>query len=364
MAKSKKQISPISPEGYSYQALKSLLEITLEENISALVLGHPGVGKSTLAMELAEEAGLPMHDIRLAQREPAELCGVYFPNRDSNTLELFPPAWVKAVCEKPGFVFLDEINAAVTRLHQAAAYQIVLERRVGPHRFHPETRVMAAGNLEEDNALVVGLSSALNNRFAHYKLKVDVKSWLAWAEQAGLAPEIISYIRANQRFGADILYNPNEEGAFASPRSWAMASRLYQRAPEEHRQRLVVSCIGTESALKFFNYLKLYHRVKPADLIMKGKKIQFETGRNADPSFAHATMASVGSWLAEQPTFDSAWSQNLVELMQSPGLDPEHAFVLLRDIKARTSALSVLKESPAYRSLAADLVQLHTGLYA
>jgi MoxR-like ATPase len=80
MPGAKQKVSSFCPEayeGYSYLDLKKLLSITLEENISALVLGHPGVGKSTLAQELAAEAGLPLHDIRLAQREPADLWCVF-----------------------------------------------------------------------------------------------------------------------------------------------------------------------------------------------------------------------------------------------------------------------------------------------
>ena len=121
--------------------------------------------------------GLPLIDIRLAQRDPAELAGVYFPDHDRRCLSLYAPDWVRQVCEKPGLVFLDEINAAVTRLHQAAAYQIVLEHRVGPFKFHPDTLVLAAGNLEEDNAIVAQLSSALCNRFVHYTLRVDTDCW-------------------------------------------------------------------------------------------------------------------------------------------------------------------------------------------
>ena len=135
----------IRTDGYSYPEVKSLVEITLEAGISALVLGHPGVGKSAMAAELAHEYDMPLIDIRLAQRDPAELAGVYFPDHSQNCLSLYAPDWVMRAVAEPVLVFLDEINAAVTRLHQAAAYQIVLERRVGPFEFHPGTKVLAAG---------------------------------------------------------------------------------------------------------------------------------------------------------------------------------------------------------------------------
>jgi hypothetical protein len=60
----------------------------------------------------ADRLGLPLIDIRLAQREPADLGGVYFPDRDRQVLSLYPPDWVRQACEEPCLVFLDEINAA------------------------------------------------------------------------------------------------------------------------------------------------------------------------------------------------------------------------------------------------------------
>lgn len=178
--------APLALEGLGYSELAPLVETTLHAGISVLVRGHPGVGKSTLAADLAGRMNPQLIDIRLAQRDPAEICGVYFPNREQQVLDLFPPPWVREACEHPRFVFLDEVNAAVTKLHQAAAYQIVLEHRVGSCRFHKGTVVMAAGNLEEDNAIVSTLSSALANRFAHFILRVDARDWLAWAARASL----------------------------------------------------------------------------------------------------------------------------------------------------------------------------------
>lgn len=178
----------IMKEGYSYAELLLLVGAILSTGTSVLLRGHPGVGKSSMAAELAQKMRLPLIDIRLAQRDPADIGGVYFPDHQTRQLELFPPGWVKRACDEPVFIFLDEINAAVTRLHQSVASQIVLEHRIGEFAFHPQTVVLAAGNLEVDNAIVTSLSSALCNRFAHFILRVDVDGWIDWGLRAGIYP--------------------------------------------------------------------------------------------------------------------------------------------------------------------------------
>jgi len=347
-------------EGYSYAELKELVEHTLRAGVSVLVRGHPGVGKSTLAGELAAAMGLPLVDIRLAQRDPAELAGVYFPDRDRRELALFPPDWVRQACAEPVMVFLDEINAAVTRLHQAAAYQIVLEKRVGPFVFHPGTVVMDAGNLEEDNAIVSSLSSALCNRFAHYILRVDSRAWLDWGSGAGIDDALLAYIG---RYGEEVLYENTGDYAFATPRSWEMASRLMAGAPPEMHKRLIASCVGLAAAEKFGNYQRIYQQVNARKIIEKGQKMNFTRGRSAEPSFIYAAVFAVAAFLNSTPEIADEHLPNIVAFARSPGLDPEYVFLFLRHLKRHPNLLERLKVLPEYQALAGELVALHMGLY-
>ncbi|TNF32987.1 MAG: AAA family ATPase [Deltaproteobacteria bacterium] len=347
-------------DGYSYGEVRALVELTLRAGISVLLRGHPGVGKSALAHELASAMGLPLEDIRLAQRDPAELAGVYFPDRERQVLALFAPDWVQRACEVPTLVFLDEINAAVTRLHQAAAYQIVLEHRVGPFRFHPGTVVLAAGNLEEDHALAATLSAALTNRFAHYTLRVDAASWLTWGADAGVDEAILAYIG---RYGEEALYSNDGEYAFPSPRSWEMASRVYRAATEAERRRAVAACVGAAAAEKLFAYLRIYQRVNAARIVRKGQAMDFARGKSAEPSFIYAALFSVAAWLNHEGTPTDDELPNVVAFLRSPGLDPEYVFLFLRQVKGNAALMARLKGLPEFRALAGELVRLSAELY-
>jgi energy-coupling factor transporter ATP-binding protein EcfA2 len=355
-----RQVAPPTSQGLSYTQVRPMVTAALRAGLSVLLRGHPGVGKSTLAHDIAGELGLPIEDIRLAQRDPAELGGVYFPDRERGQLDLLPPAWVRAACERPTLVFLDEINAAVTRLHQAAAYQIVLERRVGPFHFHPDTVVLAAGNLEEDRAIVTQLSSALCNRFVHFTMGIDAEDWVAWGTAHGLTPEVLAYI---SRYGEEALYEPAPY-AFPTPRSWAMASTLLDAAPDElPRRRLVASCVGEVAASKFESFCRIYQKVDARKIVTRGLKMDFTRGAKAEPSFIHAALFSVSAWLVRQEAIEPSWVPNVVAFLRSPGLDPEFVFLFLRQVARADHVHGALKASPDYRILAGELVNLRLATY-
>ncbi len=349
------------PEGYTYEELCPLIGTTLGAGLSVLLRGHPGVGKSTLARELAGGLGLEMIDIRLAQRDPADLCGVYFPDRERKVLDLFPPEWVRRACERPCFVFLDEINAAVTKLHQAVAYQIVLEHRVGQFPFHERTVVMAAGNLEEDNAIVTALSSALCNRFAHYILRVDRATWLEWGAREGIDPSILAYIG---RFGEEALFKNTGDLAFPTPRSWHMASRVLARGERHDGKRLVAACVGVEASERFFDYLRIYHQVDAAGIVRRGETVDFRKPAHADPSFVYAAIFAVAAYVVNEVEVADVHLPNVVKFLRSPGLDPEFKFLFLRQVRRGKEELHRrLRQLPAYRTLALELVDLRKELY-
>jgi hypothetical protein len=345
-------------DGYSYDELRPLVETVLRAGLSVLVRGHPGVGKSSLARDLAGAMGLPLIDIRLAQRDPAEIAGVYIPDPGRTCLSLLAPDWVRQACATPSLVFLDEINAAVTKLHQAAAYQIVLERRVGPFAFHPDTVVLAAGNLEEDDAIVSPLSSALANRFVHFTMRVDADAWVRWACRAGVHDAVVAWIG---RGGDEVLYDRQRDLAFPSPRTWEMASRVLYGARPQDRRRVVAACVGLSAAERFFAFLQVFDRVEPQAVIERAEFPDFTTPGNADPSFIHAVTFTVAAWVERRPDVADCHLPNLVKFLRAPGLDLEFAFLFLRRLK-RTDLLKRLRPLPEYRALAAELSAIHIGL--
>ncbi|KAB1442190.1 AAA family ATPase [Pseudodesulfovibrio senegalensis] len=227
--------------------------------------GAPGVGKSQVVAQVAEELGRELTDIRAVLLDPVDLRGLPSVNNDG-TAHWCPPAFLPTQGE--GVLFLDELNAAPP-LVQAACYQLVLDRKVGEYTLPDGWTVVAAGNRETDRAVTHRMPSALANRFVHLDFSVDVETWLEWAEQRELAEEVRAFIRFRPNLLHD--FDPKKsEKAFPSPRSWEFAARIIAARPEPDVElSLLKGTVGPGAAIEFAGFSKLFRQLPDPEVIIK-----------------------------------------------------------------------------------------------
>ena len=139
---------------------KKLIQCMAHES-SFLLLAPPGVGKSDMVVQAAEEAGLPCRSLLGTQIAPEDVSGV--PKIVGERSVFCPPRVLLPETPEPFCLFLDELPACAPDV-QKAFYSLLLERRIGEHVLPKGTWVVAAGNRIQDRALVRALSSALVNR--------------------------------------------------------------------------------------------------------------------------------------------------------------------------------------------------------
>jgi len=157
------------------------------EHTPLMLWGPPGVGKSALVAQAARDAGLPMIDLRLSQLEASDLRGMPY-QKDGRVEWAIPAMLPDAGRHGPrGVLFLDEINATLPQV-AAAAYQLILDRRLGDYRLPEGWAIIAAGNRLGDRGVTYAMPAPLANRFTHVELAPMIDDWLLWAEQAGVVP--------------------------------------------------------------------------------------------------------------------------------------------------------------------------------
>lgn len=260
-----------------------MIETLIQTKLVPLVKGSPGVGKSDILWGIATKHRLKEIDLRLAQCDPTDLLG--FPSikgeKASYTpMDTFPlegdpiPLHADGLPYEGWLLFLDELTSASTAV-QAAAYKIILDRKVGNHKLHPKVVIVAAGNLMTDGAIVEEMSSALQSRMVEIQLVVDAKEWLEWALNKGVDTSIMDFVS----YMPDKLYTldpENIDGGYACPRTWEFADRIIKMTEKKGTQALclplLAGTLGEAVAREYSAFSELYRDLPTMDEILANPK--------------------------------------------------------------------------------------------
>lgn len=234
---------------------KQLAEFLLNVAVvrPVFIWGPPGIGKSSLVQQFAEQVGLACVSLLGSQLAPEDLIGV--PQIQDGTSRFCPPRMIART--DPYCLFLDELNACSHEV-QKAFYSLIHERRIGEYILPRGSIVIGAGNRAQDSAIVKPLSSALINRMVHVHLKVSHRDWFEWALVQGIHPWVLEYVRMRP----DHLWSqpPKHEEPFSSPRSWHMLSDALHQYGEgisdDHLEMLAFGCLTPHHAGQFKAFLK------------------------------------------------------------------------------------------------------------
>jgi hypothetical protein len=257
----------------SLQAKKSLLK-AFQVKRPLFLWGPPGIGKSELVEGITNDLNGLMIDLRLGQMEPTDIRGIPFYNKDIGKMDWAPPVELpdeETAAQYPIVVlFLDELNSAAPSV-QSAAYQLILNRRIGKYRLPDNVVMVAAGNRESDKGVTYRMPTPLANRFIHQEMKVDFPSWLEWAVNNRVHKDVVGYLS----FAKQDLYDFDAKSAsraFATPRSWTFVSQLLDDASDDDTtMNLIAGTVGEGLAVKFMAHKKVASRMpNPAD-ILSGK---------------------------------------------------------------------------------------------
>jgi len=267
MAKS----NDISVRQVGPKAAKRSIRKAIQTRRPTFLWGPPGIGKSDIVKQIGIDAGREVVDVRLALWEPTDIKGIPYYNADQGKMVWAPPAELPTDPESTAIIFLDELNSAPPAV-QAAAYQLILNRRVGTYELPKGVDVVAAGNREGDRGVTYRMPAPLANRFIHLEMKIDFDDFQEWAVMNNVHPEVVGYVG----FAKQDLYDFDPKSpskAFATPRSWVFVSDLLKDddCDIDTLHNLIAGAVGDGLAVKFMAHRKIAGRLPKAEDILKGK---------------------------------------------------------------------------------------------
>ncbi len=238
-----------------------------------MLWGPPGVGKSQMVAQIAARHGVPVIDIRLSQMEPSDLRGIPF--RVEDRVEWAPPAVLpdRRRHGPRGILFLDEITSAPPAV-SAAAYQLILDRRLGEYKVPEGWAIFAAGNRQGDRGVTYSMPAPLANRFSHFEVETNLDDWAAWAYRSGLDERVIAFLRFRPEllFDFDPAHNPV---AFPSPRSWEFAHRGLRKFEDrpDLLQGTLQACVGPAAGVELHAFVNSLDDMPDLDAIIAGEEV-------------------------------------------------------------------------------------------
>ncbi len=261
-------------------AKKSILR-AFKKKRPLFIWGPPGIGKSDIVSQITDSfEKSKLIDIRLSLWDPTDIKGMPYYAANDNTMKWAPPMELPdaamAKKYKTIVLFLDEMNSAAPAV-QAAAYQLILNRKVGTYVLPDNVLIVAAGNRDADKGVTYRMPAPLANRFVHLELKVDFDDWFQWATENKIHTDVVGYLTFSKKDLYD--FDPKSPSrSFATPRSWSFVSELLEDDDDENTTTdLVSGSVGEGLAVKFMAHRKMASKLPNPSEILKGKVTELET---------------------------------------------------------------------------------------
>ena len=313
--------------------LKEALIRDFKVGLTPMVASSPGMGKSDIIRSIAAKFELKVIDFRVSQCEPVDMQG--YPGVKDGRMTFHIPEYFPIETDKipDGYdgwlLFLDEFNSG-NKQTEAAAYKLILDREVYKHKLHPRCLIAAAGNLTTDRAIVNTQSTATTSRLNHYRMRVDHKVWIDWANSHNIDHRIVSLIK----FKPELLHRfdtSTNELTFPCPRTWEFASKVIMGEEViDHINKIrLAGTVGEGAAVELATYAEIYQNLPTIEQILANPKSGWKVPKEPSEQYAVTTM------LSHNTTLESI-NQIIIAINRLP---VDFQVITFKDIYKRTPEL-------------------------
>jgi len=249
--------------------LSLLLEkIAIPHNQNILIVGPPGIGKTDIVKQACQNANAKLIISHPVVSDPTDYKGLPFPDGESAKFLPFGELLSLIKAEKKTVFFLDDLGQAPASV-QAAAMQLLLERRINGHHVSEYVTFIAATNRVQDRAGVTGILEPVKSRFASIiELEFDLNEWAKWAFKHNMPTELIAFARFRPELMFD--FAPTKEiKNYPCPRTVAKVGELLNIGiPKEIEFETIQGAAGEGFAAEFIAFLQIYRNLPNPDLII------------------------------------------------------------------------------------------------
>lgn len=248
--------------------LKRFLLTTVKANLPVLIKGAPGIGKTDIVAQVAQELGFDLIIEHPVVSDPTDFKGM--PVVMGDVADFLPFGSLKRLvdADKPTLFFLDDLGQAPMAV-QAACMQLILARRIDGHKVSDQVCFVAATNRHSDRAGVSGLLEPVKSRFVSIvELEPNLEDWIAWALFNKLPMELISFVQYRPNFLFD--FKPTHELInSSSPRTvHNVAKLMWAGTSQDLEYEAFTGAAGEGFAVEYMGFLKTFRNLPDLETIL------------------------------------------------------------------------------------------------
>ena len=262
-------------DAYLYKDESGHYRIPRERQRPILLMGAPGIGKTAIMRQLAEEKGLGLVSYTISHHTRQSAIGLpvvteqLFDGRPQKTTNYTMSEIVASVYEmieksgkREGILFLDEINT-VSETLAPTMLQFLQYKTFGTHRVPEGWVIVTAGNPPEYNRAVRDFDVVTKDRVRELRVTADYGVWKGYALQRGMHGAVLAFLDLEPE--AFFFVRAGEAGKrFVTARGWEDLSdslKAYEALGLSVTEGFMSSFLqDTEIAEKFYRYYLLYRK--------------------------------------------------------------------------------------------------------
>ena len=241
--------------------------VPTETQRPVFLLGAPGVGKTAIVSQVAQELGIGLVDYSMTHHtrqsaiglpviEKRTFGGKQFTVSEYTMSEIIAAVYNDIEVNKnaEGILFLDEINC-VSETLTPAMLRFLQSKIFGGHKVPAGWVVVCAGNPPEYNRCAHTFDIATLDRLKRVEVEPDYQAWRTWAACTNTHPAVLSFLDLRP----DCFYHVETKGKtqnFVTARAWSDLStmmRLYDHHNLEIDESLAAHYLQTPAIAKEFS---------------------------------------------------------------------------------------------------------------
>ncbi len=251
--------------------------IPTENQRPIFLLGAPGIGKTAIMQQIAQEMGIALVSYSMTHHTRQSALGLPFIVEKEYQGEKFTIseytmseiiASIYETMEKSGIdrgiLFLDEINC-VSETLSPSMLQFLQYKTFGQHRVPEGWIVVTAGNPPQYNRSVREFDVVTLDRLKILEVEEDYEAWRSYALQKHIHPAILSFLDSNKEYFYHI--ETTAKGRlYVTARGWEDLSGILSLYEEEKMavdETLIGQYVRVEQIVREFSaYYDLYQKYK------------------------------------------------------------------------------------------------------